>query len=81
MPQGPLVKRVAQDGGYPVKHAHAAKLKNTKRCEAEGMAFVPLVVDTSGAGTPRLGRQLARNLGGRRGCVALLPAAGGAPCV
>ena len=69
--QSALVKRVAQDGAHAVEHAHDAKVrKYGERCQAEGLEFIPLAVDTLGGWHPkalevisRLGRQLARNVG------------------
>ena len=66
-----LVARVAQEGCRGVAHAHKAKIrKYWARCEAEGIAFFPLAVDTYGgwheAGLKtltKLGRQLARATG------------------
>ena len=44
--------RVATDGGHAVAHSHGLKVKKFEdRCEAEGMEFISLAVDTFGAGT------------------------------
>ena len=47
--QSSLVDRVAMDGGHAVAHSHSAKgRKYEARCEAEGMEFLPLGLDTFG---------------------------------
>ena len=69
--QAALVGRAAQEGGSAVEHATMGKLrKYEERCAMEGIAFVPLAVDTLGGWHPtalssitKLGRQLARNVG------------------
>ena len=70
-----LVSKVAQDGSRGVAHAHKAKMrKYWDRCQAEGITFFPLAVDTFGgwheAGLKtltKLGRQLARATGREEG--------------
>ena len=69
--QSALLARVAQDGAKGVAHAHATKLaKYWGRCEAEGVSFLPLAVNTFGGWhssaletITKLGRQLARAVG------------------
>jgi len=65
------VALVAQGGASVVAHAHQAKLmKYEAQCQAEGIAFLPVAVDTFGgwhreglATLTKLGRQLARAVG------------------
>ena len=69
--QGALVNQVAVDGESGVRHAYNAKMgKYDERCAAEGIAFVPLAVDTFGGWhgaaldvLSKLGRQVARQVG------------------
>ena len=69
--QGALVNQVAVDGESGVRHAFNAKMsKYDDRCAAEGIAFVPLAVDTFGGWhgaaldvLSKLGRQVARQVG------------------
>ena len=69
--QAALVGKVAQEGAAGVAKAHQDKLrKYWDRCEAEGIAFLPVAVDTLGgyhkeglATLTKLGRQLARGVG------------------
>jgi hypothetical protein len=69
--QDALVARVARDGASGVAHAHQVKLtKYWARCQAQGMAFHPMAVDTFGgwhkeslATLTNMGRQLFRALG------------------
>ena len=69
--QAALVGRVATDGGHAVAHSHSIKVKKYEaRCEAEGIIFVPLALDTFGGyhrvaleAIGKLGRQLARVVG------------------
>ena len=69
--QAALVARVATEGKAGVMKAHNDKIrKYSIRCEAEGIAFLPIAVDTLGgfheeglATLSKLGRQLARGLG------------------
>ena len=66
-----LVDKVAKDGDAGVGHAHKAKLtKYWDRCQAQGLAFLPMAVDVFGgwhkeglATLSKLGGQLARALG------------------
>ena len=75
--QAATVVGCATDGAFAVEHAHDAKLrKYAARCEANGLAFIPLAVDTFGGWHPqalevigRLGRQLARATEGEQGQV------------
>ena len=58
------------DGGHAVAHSHGVKVrKYEERCNAEGMEFVPLAVNTFGGWhkvalqtLAKLGRQLERVL-------------------
>ena len=69
--QGALIQQVAVDGESGVRHAYNAKMaKYDDRCSAEGIAFVPMAVDTfkgwHGAALDvlqKLGRQVARQVG------------------
>ena len=69
------MSRVAQEGAREVAHAHEAKIrKYWDRCQAEGITFYPLAVDTFGRWhkarlktLEKLGRQLARNIGREEG--------------
>ena len=66
--QSGLLGRVAADGGYAVAVTHTKKVKKYgERCEAEGMAFLALAVDTLEGwhkeAISKLGRQLARVVG------------------
>ena len=69
--QAALVKGCAVDGAHAAEHAHQLKVwKYSARCEREGLAFIPLAVDSFGRWHPKalevittLGRQLARNVG------------------
>ena len=69
--QAALVAKVAQEGSAGVVKAHQDKLrKYWSRCEAEGIAFLPVAVDTLGgfhreglSTLTKLGRQLARGVG------------------
>ena len=62
---------VTVDGESGVRHAYNAKMgKYDARCAAEGIAFVPLAVDTFGGWhgaalnfLSKLGRQVARQVG------------------
>ena len=66
-----LVDRVAKDGDAGVGHAHKVKMdKYWARCQAQGLAFLPMTVDVYGgrhrqglATLKKLGGQLARALG------------------
>ena len=67
-----LLNRSSHDGGSAVAKAYSRKTRTYgERCAAEGIAFLPLAVDSLGgwhkaglAAITRLGRQLARILGG-----------------
>ena len=67
-----LVARSSQDGDSAVAHAYNGKVRfYGERCAREGIAFLPMAVDSFGgwhkaalAALTRLGRQLARTLGG-----------------
>ena len=69
--QDGLVDRVAREGDAGVHHAFSAKVaKYGARCDAEGISFLPLAVDTFGGWHSRsldalvkLGRQVARQVG------------------
>ena len=69
--QGALIQQVAVDGESGVRHAYNAKMaKYDDRCSAEGIAFVPMAVDTFGGWhgaaldvLQKLGRQVARQVG------------------
>ena len=77
--QAALVARVAQDGDNRVAHAHKLKMdKYGVLCQAEGIAFLPMAVDTFGgwhkeglAILTKLGRQLARAVGKLEGEVVM----------
>ena len=44
----------AADGAFAMEMANALKLRAyPARCQAQGLAFIPLTVNTSGAGTPQ----------------------------
>ena len=70
--QSALLHRSSQDGGSAVAEAYNRKMRNYgDRCAAEGIAFLPMAVDSLGGwhkagleAITRLGRQLARILGG-----------------
>ena len=69
--QQALVEQVAREGGSGVQHTFNVKVrKYSERCEAEGLAFVPMIVDTYGGwhkdsleALIKLGRQVARQTG------------------
>ena len=69
--QGALVRRTAVEGGSAGDHAHMVKVrKYEQQCAAEGIHFLPVVVDTFRGWHPsalatlkKLGHQLARNVG------------------
>ena len=69
--QSSLVSRVAEEGSHAVNYAYKNKQnKYQDRCNAEGLKFVPLAVDTfsswqkdSLSNLKKLGRQLARAVG------------------
>ena len=69
--QAALVTKVAAEGKAGVLKAHNDKIrKYFTRCEAEGIAFLPIAVDTFGgfheeglATLSKLGQQLARGVG------------------
>ena len=63
-----LVRKVARDGDSGVQHSFNIKMgKYSDRCEAEGIEFIPLIVDTFGGWhkeslevVSKLGRQVSR---------------------
>ena len=69
--QQQLVEQVAREGEKRVQHAYNIKMgKYIDRCEAEGIVFFPLVVDTFGGWhkdslevITKLGRQFSRQTG------------------
>ena len=66
--QDGLVERVAREGDAGVHQAFSAKVaKYSACCNAEGISFLPLAVDTFGGWHSRsldtLGRQVARQVG------------------
>ena len=69
--QQQLVGQVAREGEKGVQHAFNIKVgKYSERCEAEGIVFIPLVVDTFGGWhkdslevITKLGRQVSRQTG------------------
>ena len=69
--QQALLHQVARDGDSGVQHSFNTKVrKYSARCEAEGLVFVPVIVDTFGGwhrdsleAITRLGRQVARQTG------------------
>ena len=69
--QAALDEGCVVDGAHAAEHAHQLKVrKYSARFEREGLAFIPLAVDTFGRWHPKalevittLGRQLARNVG------------------
>ena len=69
--QQQLVEQVAREGDKGVQHAFNIKMgKYSERCEAEGIVFFPLVVDTFGGWhkdslevITKLGRQVNRQTG------------------
>ena len=69
--QQALVEQVARDGNCGVQHSFNTKVrKYSQRCDAEGLVFVPIIVDTFGGwhkdsldALTRLGRQVARQTG------------------
>ena len=69
--QQALVEQVARDGNCGVQHSFNTKVrKYSERCEAEGLAFVPIIVDTFGGwhkdsldALNKLGRQVGRQTG------------------
>ena len=75
--QAATVAGCAEDGAHAVNEAVARKLRKYEaRCSAEGLAYVPLVVDTFGGWHPlaletigRLALELARATHGELGVV------------
>ena len=73
--QAALVQKTAQEGSAAVEKAHQDKIrKYWERCRKEGIAFIPLAVDTLGGfhkegltTVAKLGRQLARATGREEG--------------
>ena len=69
--QQELVRKVARDGDSGVQHSFNIKMgKYSDRCEAEGIEFIPLIVDTFGGWhkeslevVSKLGRQVSRQTG------------------
>ena len=69
--QQELVRKVARDGESGVQHSFNIKMgKYSDRCEAEGIEFIPLIVDTFGGWhkeslevVSKLGRQVSRQTG------------------
>ena len=66
--QQELIRKVARDGESGVQHSFNIKMgKYSNRCEAEGIEFIPLIVDTFGGWhkeslevVSKLGRQVSR---------------------
>ena len=82
-----LVDKVAKDGDAGVGHAHKVKLaKYWDRCQAQGLAFLPMAVDVFGgwhkqglATLSKLGGQLARALGKPKAVLSFSPPKGDLP--
>ena len=73
--QAALVQKAAMEGSAAVEKAHQDKIqKYWERCREEGIAFIPVAVDTLGGfhreglkTVTKLGRQLARAAGREEG--------------
>ena len=52
--QAVIIDGCTADGAFAMEMANALKLRAyPARCQAQGLAFIPLTVNTSGAGTPQ----------------------------
>ena len=90
--QSTLVTGCATNGAHAVEHANDLNTrKYEERCQAKGLEFMPIVVNTLGSGHPKalditmLGRQIAWNVGRQGGevvrqCLGHPPGAGQHGC-
>ena len=70
--QATLIHKAAEEGGHALKHAYERKFRQVgQECEAQGLKFCPLPVETLGGWHPKaitllskLAHQLARQTGG-----------------